>query len=412
MPVFAQNAAQTGPVTAQTGGWKRIGGTAFGGDLAGAATGPVVRAWYAGSSLLVQTASGRVFETAGETADIVRWNLNTSDSASPSAGAGGAAGVGAFATRGLHQYVARADNVYGSADDGNSWINLTGFNGRSILGDGFSTVAIAPANPMELAVTNRFGVWRSLDGGITWRGLNDDLPNLGVRRLLGRREVELENGLVLNLTGGQWSLTNDADTEPALRAAFTAKAHVEITAAAQRASTAYAGTADGRLLASRDGGATWSAGALPAAVRRIERIWVDSDRPDVALAAAGSTLLRTVNGGLFWDDVTAGLPEGQIHGIAADRSAGVVYAATDRGVFSGRISLNDAGPVAPGWQSVSRDLPAAPAWDAMLNPDNTLTVALDGYGVFEAPAPHQTRRVRIVNGADLSERARLPRVRW
>jgi uncharacterized protein (TIGR03437 family) len=37
-----------------------------------------------------------------------------------------------------------------------------------------------------------------------------------------------------------------------------------------------------------------------------------------------------------------------------------------------------------------------------------LTVALDGYGVYETQAPHRTRNIRLVNGADLSERAAAP----
>ena len=44
----------------------------------------------------------------------------------------------------------------------------------------------------------------------------------------------------------------------------------------------------------------------------------------------------------------------------------------------------------------------------MLNPDNTLTVALDGYGVFESPAPHRTRNVRIVNGDRYERSAAAP----
>jgi uncharacterized protein (TIGR03437 family) len=72
------------------------------------------------------------------------------------------------------------------------------------------------------------------------------------------------------------------------------------------------------------------------------------------------------------------------------------------------LSLSDAGPAAVGWRSVSRDLPVAPAWDVLLNIDNTLTVALDGYGVFEASAPHRTRKVKLVNAADMSDRAAAP----
>ena len=106
--------------------------------------------------------------------------------------------------------------------------------------------------------------------------------------------------------------------------------------------------------------------------------------------------------------MTGSLPAANIHGIAADRAAGVVYVATDRGVFAGTLSLNDAGAAAADWRSLSADLPAAAAWDVRLNTDNTLTVALDGYGVFESPAPHRSRTVRLVNGADMSDRAAAP----
>jgi uncharacterized protein (TIGR03437 family) len=192
-----------------------------------------------------------------------------------------------------------------------------------------------------------------------------------------------------------------------LRARFGAAARTGISAAALSGTVAYAGTFDGRLLVSRDNGATWN-GVPPAAANAIARIWIDGERPDVALAAAGSRLFRTVNGGLFWDEVTGAVPPGEIHGIAADRSAGVVYLATDGGVYMGSVPLNDAGAAAPAWKSIFRDLPPAPAWDVALNADNTLTVALDGYGVFESPAPHRTRMVRLVSGADLTERAAAP----
>ncbi|HZL57652.1 MAG TPA: hypothetical protein VFC21_11245, partial [Bryobacteraceae bacterium] len=38
----------------------------------------------------------------------------------------------------------------------------------------------------------------------------------------------------------------------------------------------------------------------------------------------------------------------------------------------------------------------------------TLMVALDGYGVYETPVPHRTKTIRLVNGADMSERAAAP----
>jgi len=311
-------------------------------------------------------------------------------------------------------YAAGVSNLYASEDNGQTWLNLTGFNNRSVIGDGFASLAVSPANPQEISAANQFGVWRSLDGGLSWQSLNEDLPNLMVRKLVGRRTLALADGTLAELNAGSWAPAAGTDPELALRQIFGAALHLDVSAAAQVDAVAYAGTADGRLLVSRDNGATWdnASGQGAVAGTGIARIWVDGARPDVALAASGSRLFRTVNGGLFWDEVTGALPPGQIHGITADRSTGVVYVATDSGVYARGISLNDAGNdpagVAGSWTSIARDLPVAPAWDVVLNPDDTVTVALDGYGVFESPAPWRTHTVRLVSGADLTDRAAAP----
>ena len=397
--------------------WKRVAGTTINEGLAGAASGPVNAVWYApgGRGLLAQTQSGRIFETD----DFVHWRLNITASA-PSG-----ANVATVSTVSLPEdaakiqvaagrlYAAGASNLYASEDNGQTWLNLTGFNNRSVIGGGFGSLAISPANSQEISAANEAGVWRSLDGGLSWQSLNEDLPNLMVRKLIGRRTVALADGTLVDVSAGSWAPVEGSDPELALRLRFSAVIHAEISAATQAGTVAYAGTSDGRVLVSRDNGAIWvnSSGAGTAG-NGVTRIWVDSERPDVALAASGSRLFRTVNGGLFWDDVTGALPPGQIHGIGADRSAGVVYVATDRGVYARNMSLNDAGNDAGGtvskWTSVARDLPAAPAWDVVLNADDTLTVALDGYGVFESPAPYRTRTVRLVSGADLTDRAAAP----
>jgi uncharacterized protein (TIGR03437 family) len=304
-------------------------------------------------------------------------------------------------------YAAARDNVYGSEDNGKSWVNLTGYNGHSILGEGFTSLAVSPANPQEIAAANQFGIWRSLDGGMSWRGLNDDLPNLPARRLLSGRLVELADSTVIRFEAGAWVPANAADQEAGFRESIGRRSGWQFASVATAGGLVYGGTADGRLAVSRDGGATWSE-APRATSAGIDRIWADMTRPESALAASGTRFLRTVNGGLFWDDVTGALPQAAIHGIAADRSASVVYLATDRGVFAGTLSLNDAGPAASNWKSLGADLPAAPAWDVRLSADGKLTVALDGYGIFESVAPHRTRNVRVVNGADLSDRAAAP----
>jgi uncharacterized protein (TIGR03437 family) len=408
--IGASGLAAQSDIASPPSGWKRIAGASIHENLAAPATGPVRAVWYSasGNRLLAVTASNRIFETS----DFRHWQLNTAD-VSP------AAAVPATALRlpesgarvqsaGIRLYAVGQNNIYASDDNGRSWLNLTGYNNRSILGGGFTSLAVSPANPQEIAASNAFGVWRSLDGGLSWRGLNEDLPNLPVRKLLSRRTVALADGAVLEFDSGAWvSAATASDPELALRQQIATRSGLDLTAAAQSGAVLYGGAADGRLMVSRDNGATWSEG-VRAAGTAISRIWQDSARPESALAAAGSHLLRTVNGGLFWDDVTGALPRTEIHGIAADASAGVVYLATDRGIFQGSVPLNDAGPAAAAWTMISSGLNVSAAWDVRLNSDNTLTAALDGYGVFETPAPHQTRNIRIVNGADLSDRAAAP----
>jgi uncharacterized protein (TIGR03437 family) len=406
LPARAQLAADQNAV------WKRIAGTTVNEGLAGPASGPVQAVWYAaaGKRLLVQTAAGRIFETG----DFEHWKLNTTDPAPVGLGSvfqnasatlpEAEARVQAASAR---LYAAGKSNVYASDDNGRTWLNLTGFNNRSIVGGGFSALAVSPVNALEISAANQFGVWRSIDGGLSWRGVNDDLPNLTVRRLLTRRLAVLADSTLVGFEAGSWSLLSGADPELASRSRFASQTGLKVSALAQGGGILYIGSADGKLYASRDNGASWTESLRPAGAS-IDRIWVDGDRPESALAASGTRLLRTINGGGFWEDVTGTLPQTQIHGMSADRSSSVVYVATDRGVFAGTLSLNDAGPAPADWKSVSRDLPAGVAWDVRLNPDNTLTVALDGYGVFETAAPHRSRTVRLVNSADMTDRPAAP----
>ena len=235
-------------------------------------------------------------------------------------------------------YAAGRWNIFISDDGGRTWASVTSSNGQSILGGEFTSLAVSPANPQEIVVANAFGLWRSADGGISWRSLNEGFPNLPVRKLAGRRMILLANGSAAELTAGDWTSSADLDPEAALRARFTLTAGAEITAAAQTSTVSYAGTADGRLLASRDNGATWSdvhtAGTAP-----VNRIWADATQPELALAAAGGHLLRTLNGGGFWDDISGSLPDPNINGIAADRLTDHVWIATGRGVFETRVAL-------------------------------------------------------------------------
>jgi len=138
---------------------------------------------------------------------------------------------------------------------------------------------------------------------------------------------------------------------------------------------------------------------------------VDPQESRIALAVMsgkGPRVLRTINTGLTWDDLSSNLPEGPARAIAVDRPSGAAYVATDAGLFFAIVDLDRASP-APAWTILSRSLPTAPALDVKLDPGaNQLYLSLDGYGVFATRAPHRSRSMRVVNAADFTARAAAP----
>jgi uncharacterized protein (TIGR03437 family) len=412
--------------------WRKIGGPSYEMALASPATGPVDRIWFSGNQerLVVRTSSGHYFESD----DLDRWRSRPDFSvpgpepdlvravpALPEAGVTVRAGDSFYA-----KLYAFGSQVYGSEDGGRHWRNLTGFGGRSIIGGGFRDLAVSPSDPDVIVAVNENGVWRSADGGLTWSGLNDTLPNLPVRRFLsppsgsqGAR-ILLAGGLALEWAPGEkrsWRpvLDERASREAAAREMATVQLVAPITAISLHRDYSYAGSSDGRLWVSSDQGGSWHLSS-PESGMPVEAIYGLPEEPRVVFAALGggrggngqNRVLRSTDGGLTWDDLTGDLPPGSVLGLTADRTGTALYLATATGVF---FRLLDASPSAPGsgWTSMSESLPLATTVDVMLDDAGSqLYVAVDGYGVYAAPAPHRFFRVEVVNSADFSRRAAAP----
>src|SRR5690242_18891260 len=56
--------------------------------------------------------------------------------------------------------------------------NHIAYNLGPVIGERQHSVAVSPAFARQLAFGNDYGIWRSVDGGLSWSGLNEDLPNL------------------------------------------------------------------------------------------------------------------------------------------------------------------------------------------------------------------------------------------
>ncbi len=413
--------------------WRRVGNTNIDRSLAGLATGPVDRVSYSseGSRLLIHTASGRAFETS----DFESWRAaNTSRSPDPVRGVLTPVRLPESGARvrsrdqASPRIYAFGKFAYRSDDGGVSWENLTQFRASSIVGEELHDLAVSPQNEDEVVVAGASGVFRSLDGGKSWSGLNQGLANLPAARLLslpvGARGVRLglNDGTAIEWEPGQKQTWRPADNteivnELRMRQSLSSERGVPVTAVEVSGSFIYTGTTDGRLSVSADGGVTWRNFAVSGGT--VERFWVDPNDPQVALAVLGARpqdpgsslppahVVRTQNGGRFWDDLTSTLPDSAAHGIAADRGTGALYVATDRGVFMTYADLGSLGVSQP-WTAL-RGLPQAAAMDLKLDAQgNQLWAALDGFGVYSTLAPHRLRDPRVVSSADLVARATAP----
>jgi uncharacterized protein (TIGR03437 family) len=118
-------------------------------------------------------------------------------------------------------------------------------------------------------------------------------------------------------------------------------------------------------------------------------------------------VLRTFNGGDFWDAMDSNLPAAPARSVAADLQSGAVYVATAEGVFWTATDLAVAG-APPRWTNLS-GLPSNSVFDVKLdNAGVQLYVAVEGYGVFAARAPHLRGSLRVISAADFSARAAAP----
>ena len=404
--------------------WRRVGSPSMELGLASPATGPVASVWYSsdGSRLYAKTQSDHVFETN----DFEDWTpvqgvAEPVDAPAPAVDHLPEPGAKLVSAGPAGRVYALGTQLYSSDDGGRSWSNLTAYRNQAIIGPSQRGVAVSPSDADQLTVANSFGVWRSMDGGLSWSGLNGRLPNLPSSRIEATPAAMHGARILVNDLGAMelppgadaWRPVSDSQAAAEsnnLRAA-SQRLGTRITAFAASGQTVYAGAADGRIWVSLDSGASWALSRTGAS-GPVERFFADPTEPRVALAAIGGSgahVLRTTNSGGFWDDLTSNLPDAAAHGVTAMRTAGAIYVATDKGIFWTVADLENAGPSAVNWTRISASLPDAPASDVMLDPNGyQLYAALDGYGIYATPAPHRLRTLRLVNAADFSSRAAAP----
>ncbi len=162
-----------------------------------------------------------------------------------------------------------------------------------------------------------------------------------------------------------------------------------ITAIAEspfKAGVLYAGTDDGRVHVTLDGGGQWT--DITPGFPENTHVWTlvasQHDPAAVYCALVGRHeddftpyVFKSADYGKTWTSLAANMPGGPVNVVREDpKKKGVLYAGTDQGVFVSRDGLG-------AWQYLGKGLPNCPVWDIQIHPrDNMMVIATNGRGMW------------------------------
>ena len=212
-------------------------------------------------------------------------------------------------------------------------------------------IAFSPVRPDELYYTSNV-VWRTLDHGRTWTRISPDLAR---------------PTWAIPASAGKYA----ADMTPGPRGVITALAPSPRTD-----QVLWAGTDDGAVQVTTDGGRTWS-NVTPAGIEPWTRIFnMDAGHFDTRTAYVAANTMRiddmnphfwrTHDGGRTWTEIDDGIAPGSpANAIREDPTRpGLLYASTDTQVW---VSFDDGDH----WQSLRLDMPAISVRDIEVKDDSS-----------------------------------------
>lgn len=226
--------------------------------------------------------------------------------------------------------------VYKSIDGGNSWKLINSGLGNYYI----NTIAIDPINTSIVYLgTQMDGVYKTSDGGSSWvpagSGLNQDAivytiaidPSTPTTLYAGTRSPGTEppwgGGVYKSDDGGStWQVRNQGLGEEWV---------YSIAINPISTNELYAATHSSGVHKSQDGASSWSAvntGLADLATRSLE---IDPGNPAIVLVGTWHTgsVFRTTNGGSSWSNVGSELGNAKIYRLKRDPSnPAIVYAAT------------------------------------------------------------------------------------
>ncbi len=187
------------------------------------------------------------------------------------------------------------------------------------------SLALDAANPRTLyAGTWSDGVWKTTDGGATWKktfgeprqaavmGLAIDPRN--AQNVYAAVDTGSNDGVHRSANGGTTWTRSTEGLPPNVRL-------YSLAIDPQTPSTLYAGTASNGVWKSIDGAKTWTATGAEIGERRVDALAVDPVSADTVYAGTDHGVAKSVDGGRTWQvATTAPMKDRRVRSLAIDRT--------------------------------------------------------------------------------------------
>lgn len=291
------------------------------------------RAWQQTNTNLIAGTVSTLFTSngaliAGTSGNGIMRSLNSGNSWSRAGGfevpqgpQGGSVYVNDIAQAGNRLFAATYGGVFSSTDNGSTWTSANGTGANALRDLALSVYGVgadATGTPVFAATGN--GLYASSDNGATWqvRGAQSLDDSVQIHNFAFRRTGSTTTIFAGTLESGVYRSTDGGNTwrEASGNLTRTSTGGLSVNAILVSGANLFAATADGVYFSSDDG-RTWTRRASgmdannPAAFRIVER-------NGILIATTAGGVYRSGNNGASWTNVSQGLKNTSNYALAAD----------------------------------------------------------------------------------------------
>lgn len=276
----------------------------------------------------------------------------------------------------LHPNIVYSGGWYGSVvrfDKNTNQITQVFVRSSKFHTYGMAPLVYSPQDPRTLYYGTQY-LMKTVNGGESWQILS---PDLTVRGDTGKSSA--------GPSAGHTPFDTDEDEDKDFMQSSRRQPALTVLAPSTiREGLIWAGTMNGIIQVTHDGGYTWQNVSPPGLTEKAEVESIDASHFDVNTAFAAvitphddhPDLFRTRDGGKSWDKIVTGLPGDWITWVVREDPVrkNLLYAGTGEGAY---VSFDDGDH----WQSLQLNLPAATIRDLTVHGDD-IVIATYGRGLW------------------------------